>query len=218
MNLKEKINPKHTALIIIDIQNDFASPDTRFFRAKRGGDLSLVEPMINNLKRLIPLAEKVGVFVAYTQQIFDKSKLNDLQKEQYDLDDKLITCDINTDGYKFYQLDPPSEKIYPKYNFNIFSNDKLIKDLEQRGIKTLVITGMDIVFCVENAVRIGYDLGYKIVVPKNSVAGNAKYQDLINKTFDVIKSTFGSLVVSDEIVAIWSEYVRKPILEESKKD
>lgn len=132
MDLKDKINPKYTALIVIDIQNDFASPEKKYFRANRGGDLSMVDPMIDKLEKVIPVAEKAGVLVIYPQQIYDRSKLNDLQKEQYDLDGKLVTCDIKTDGYKFYRINPPESKIYPKYNFNIFSNDDLINLLRER--------------------------------------------------------------------------------------
>jgi len=80
MTLEEKIAPKYTALIVIDIQNDFASPDKRFFRASRNGDLSLVDPMIDKLEKVIPVAEKAGVLVIYTQQIYDPSSLNELQK------------------------------------------------------------------------------------------------------------------------------------------
>src|SRR4030067_1321944 len=153
--LLEKVTPINTALIVIDIQNDFASPDTRFFRAGRGGDLSMVDPMVDKLERMIPIAERVGVSVFYTQQIYDRKKLNELQKEQYDLDGKLVTCDINTDGYKFYRIKPPKEKVYPKYNFNIFSNTDLLSALKIKNIKSLVLTGMDIIYCVETAIRNG---------------------------------------------------------------
>lgn len=81
MNLEEKINPVNTALIVIDIQNDMANPDPKYFRASRGGDFSLIDPMIDNLEKVIPVAERAGVFVAYSKQVYDPSKLNCLQRE-----------------------------------------------------------------------------------------------------------------------------------------
>jgi ureidoacrylate peracid hydrolase len=203
MEFREKIDPKHTAFVVIDIQNDFASPDSRFFRASRGGDLSLIDPMIDKLEETIPVAKKAGVDIIYTQQIYDPSKLNKLQIEQYELDGKLKTCSIDTDGYKFYRIDPPKKDVYVKYNYNIFSNGDLRKRLIIKNIKTLVITGMDIIFCVDTAVRNGFDLGYKIVVVEDMVAGNAKYIDWNKKTLDIIKYGYGMVVTSTELIEAW---------------
>lgn len=76
MELKEKISPRHTALLVVDIQNDFASPDGLL--AKEGRDMSMVEPMIEKLQTLINVAEAISVPIFYVQQIYDQSKLTDL--------------------------------------------------------------------------------------------------------------------------------------------
>ena len=39
-SLEELVDPKHTALIVVDMQNDFCHPKGAF--AKRGSDLSMV--------------------------------------------------------------------------------------------------------------------------------------------------------------------------------
>lgn len=202
MSLEKKLNPGHTALLIIDIQIDFASPEGLL--AKLGRDLSLVEPMINTLEKVIGVAKKAGVLTLFTQQIYDRNKLNDLQKEQYDLDGKLITCDVNTDGYKFYRINPSKDKVFIKHNFNCFSNLDLVKTLKNNGIKTLVITGMDTIFCVETAMRNAFDLGYKIVIPKDLVAGNAKRMALHNKTLEMAKQ-FGVVIKSDDLIKFWGK-------------
>lgn len=206
MNLKDKINPNHTALIVIDIQNDFASPEGLL--VKGGRDMSMVSPMIEKIQKTISIAEQAGIPVFYTQQIYDRSKLTDLQKEQYDLDGKYVTCDITTNGYKFYKISPKSEFTFIKYNYNIFSNPELEKALNIRGIKTLVITGMDTYWCVETAIRNAFDLGYKVVVPEDLVAGNAKNLDLHNRTLELVRRTFGALSTSSEINKIWRQEIK----------
>lgn len=202
MALKDKLIPEQTALLVIDIQNDFASPSGKL--AKFGRDLSQVEPLIDNLEKLIKVASKANVLTLYTMQVYDRENLNDLQKEQYDLDGKAITCDIDTDGYKFYRISPPESETYVKYNFNAFSNQDLITRLKENNIKTLVITGMDTIYCIETAIRNGYDLGYKIVVPRDLVAGNAKHQDLNEKTLQLVDKSFGVLTTSEELITLWS--------------
>jgi len=206
INLKDKINPNHTALIVIDIQNDFASPDGLL--AKGGRDMSMVEPMIEKIKKTISMAEQVGIPVFYTQQIYDRSKLTDLQKEQYDLDGKYVTCDINTDGYKFYKISPNPEFTFIKYNYNIFSNPELERALNKRCVKTLVITGMDTYWCVETAIRNAFDLGYGVVVPDDLLACNGKHLDLHNRTLELVKRTFGVVTNSSEINSIWEQSIK----------
>ena len=201
--LNEKINPDETALLVIDIQIDFCSPEGLL--AKRGRDLSLMEPMIGKLQNLIQYAEKHKVLTAYTQQIYDRTKLTDLQKEQYDLDGKLITCDINTEGYKFYKIDPPKDNIFVKHNFNAFSNQKLLETLQKNNSKTLIITGVDTQYCVETAIRNGFDLGYKIVVPEDLIATNANKLDMHNRTLELVRKVYGVVVTSADILSAWEK-------------
>jgi ureidoacrylate peracid hydrolase len=204
MNLTDKVNPLTTALVVIDIQNDFCS--SKGVLAKRGRDLSLMDPMIDTLEDFIETARNKNVLTLYTQQIFDRSHLNPLQLEQYDLDNKLVTCDISGDGYGFYRLNPPVDSVYVKYNFNAFSNPDFQRILEKRGIKTLVITGVDAQFCVETAIRNGFDLGYKIVVPSDLIATNAKKVEVMNRTLDLVRSTYGVVTTSIELESIWNTY------------
>ncbi len=199
--LSEKIKPEHTALLVIDIQNDFCAPDGLL--GKRSRDLSLMDPMIDKLIRLITTADNKNVLTIYSQQIYDPQKLNPLQKEQYDLDGKLITCDISTSGYKFYRINPPLEKVYIKHNYNIFSNPKIIEILERHRIKTLIITGVDSQYCIETAIRNGFDLGYKIVVPEDLIATSAKHIDMQNRTLELVRKTYGVVVKCDDLVNLW---------------
>lgn len=158
--------------------------------------------MIEQIKQLTTLCEEVKIPVFYTQQIYDRTKLTDLQKEQYDLDGKMITCDINGDGYKLYKLNPPADRIFPKYTYNVFSNSNLSSELSSRGIKTLIITGVSTQICVETAIRNGFDIGYKIVVPRDLVATTSKDPGTQERTLRLVEKTYGVVVDSAEITAI----------------
>lgn len=200
MNLQTKLDPKITALLVIDIQNDFCSPSG--LMASLGKDVSGMDSMIEKIKRLAGVCEVAGVPIFYTQQIYDRSKLTDLQKEQYDLDGKMVTCDIRSDGYKLYKLNPPADRIFPKYTYNVFSNSDLSNELFSRGVKTLIITGVSTQICVETAIRNGFDIGYKIVVPRDLVATTSKDPDTQERTLRLIEKTYGVAVDSAEIMAI----------------
>ena len=202
MELKEKLDPKHSALLVIDIQNDFCAPDGLL--ARRGRDTANVEYMVDRLQKFIQVTEAAEVLTLYTQQQYDRTKLNELQKEQYDLDGKLITCDVETDGYRFYRINPPADKVFVKYNYNAFSSPDLLAVLESHDIKTLVITGVDTYYCVETAIRNGFDLGYKIVVPEDLVAGSSKHPELSERTLELVRKTYGVVSTAEEVANIWT--------------
>jgi nicotinamidase-related amidase len=95
--------------------------------------------MIENLRQTISVAEKAGVSIYYIRQMFDRSKMSPMKLEQYDLDGNLITCNIATDGWHFYKLNPPEELVYTKYNYNAFSIPEFVGSLQQKKIRTLVL-------------------------------------------------------------------------------
>lgn len=200
MDLRAKLNPASTALLVIDIQNDFCSPSG--VMASMGKDVSGMAIMVEKIKKLAAVCDANGVPVFYTQQIYNRSKLTDLQKEQYDLDGKMITCDINGEGYMFYKLNPPTDRIFPKYTYNVFSNLDLSNELLNRGVKTLIITGVSTQICVETAIRNGFDIGYKIVVPRDLVATTSKDPGTQERTLRLVEKTYGVVVNSSEILAI----------------
>ena len=62
-SLKERCDPRVAALVVVDVQNDFVSPDGS--AGKRGEDVSAALAMVTNLLRLINEARRVGLTVVY---------------------------------------------------------------------------------------------------------------------------------------------------------
>lgn len=203
MKLADKLNPKHTALLVIDIQNDFCSPTG--VMAAKGKDVSRMDELVRGVQKLADVCDMHHIPVFYTQQIYDRAELNDLQKEQYDLDGRLITCDIEGDGWEFYGLAPGDDQVYPKYNYNVFSNEKLQKDLQDACIKTLIVTGVSTQICVETAIRNGFDFGYKIVVPEDLVSTTSNDPMTQQRTLILVKKTYGVVTSSENIMSILSD-------------
>lgn len=200
MNLQDKLHPATTALLVIDIQNDFCSPDG--LMASMGKNVSGMEYMIEKIALLEKACNNRGIPIFYTQQIYDRTKLTDLQNEQYDLDGKMIICDIAGDGYKFFKLNPPANRVFKKYTYNVFSNSDLSNELSERGIKTLIITGVSTQICVETAIRNGFDIGYKIVVARDLVATTSHDPHIQERTLRLVTKTYGVVADSSEIIRI----------------
>ena len=63
--LPELVDPAHTALLVVDLQNDLCAGGGIF--ADRGADISMYEEMMPRVARLIDAARAAGVMVIYTQ-------------------------------------------------------------------------------------------------------------------------------------------------------
>ena len=57
ISIEDLVNPKHTALLIIDVQNDYA---------KRNGRL-LYPQLVKNLVRVVEAARRTGLLIIYIQ-------------------------------------------------------------------------------------------------------------------------------------------------------
>ena len=71
--LKEIVNPAHTALIIIDPQCDFCS--SQGFLAKRGLDMSRIQSAVPRLNNFIEQCRKTAVLVVWVKEVFAENKM-----------------------------------------------------------------------------------------------------------------------------------------------
>lgn len=64
--LREVLSPQHTALLMIDMQNDFISAEGKF--ALGGRDSSAIQKIVPTCRELLDAAREAGVFVVHIQQ------------------------------------------------------------------------------------------------------------------------------------------------------
>jgi ureidoacrylate peracid hydrolase len=194
------IDPKTTLVLVIDLQNDFCHEKSVLSRNRsRNRKCALA------IYKFVKEVKKQGVKIAFTQQIYDKSKLTSRQKHYYKKYGN-ICCKRGSFGAKYYQYTPPKDKLFTKYNFDIWQNNKFIKFLDKNKIDTLIITGVEILCCVLYAVLGADERGFNIVVPKDLVSGadgDAKKQkDLLN----IMGTLYGPVVSSKDILRILNKH------------
>jgi nicotinamidase-related amidase len=79
--LVERVDPGGTALLVVDVQNDFCHADGLFGR--RGYDLSAMSSMARRLRRLVNAARHSDVLVAFVRATYDEAVLGDPIAENY---------------------------------------------------------------------------------------------------------------------------------------
>lgn len=123
LNFKD-INPNKTLVLVVDLQNDFCHPKSALKRKRSKNRQCALA-----IYKFIEEAKKRGVTVAFTQQIYDESKLTQRQKQYYKKRGSTICCKKNSFGAEYYQYQPPKNRLFIKHNFDIWQIRNFVKFL-----------------------------------------------------------------------------------------
>jgi ureidoacrylate peracid hydrolase len=207
-SLKERCDPRLAALLVVDVQNDFVSPEGS--AGKRGEDVSAALAMMPNLIGLIEAARRVGLTIVYIRTTH--SEWTDTASWIYRSSQKsgLSTCREGTWGAEFYEGIFPraSERVVIKHRYSAFINTDLNTVLKARGIQSVLVCGVATNVCVETTARDAYMFDYYVtVIDDCSAAYDAR---LHMATLENIRRHFGLVASSAEIGGIWSALPQKP--------
>jgi nicotinamidase-related amidase len=107
-------------------------------------------------------------------------------------------------GHDFIdELQPwPGELVVDKPGYSAFEHTDLQAWLEQRGIETLILTGVTTEVCVSSTLRTAVDRGYRCITVRDACASS--YADLHAATLATIGvegGIFGQVMDSAAVVA-----------------
>ena len=85
-------------------------------------------------------------------------------------DDGLLAT--GSDNWQVYhELKPQeNEKIFNKYYNSIFKNSGLKEHLDSKSITNLTFVGMQVEFCIDTSVKVGFEYGYKITIVEDAIS------------------------------------------------
>ncbi len=183
-SLPEILKPQHSALVVVDMQNDFLHPKGKFAGVWKR-DISQMQSTVPHILGLIDAARKAHVPVIFTKGYEDvkyRKPGPDMRRavrwEEKDGDGS-VNSESGTFGSEFYEEINPQEGdiVVEKHKWTAFDGkDKdgktLQEILEKLGVRTLVITGVVAETCVETTIRDAYGNDYFVIVAKNSIGSN----------------------------------------------
>jgi nicotinamidase-related amidase len=208
--LDELVDPRHTALVVVDMQRDFCTPGGAFDRL--GVDISMYPAMVPRLARLIEGARAAGVRVVYVLMTTFPGRLIE-SPAQIRFNRRLHLAanggeplDYTTDGSVGQQVIPElpvedGDMIVKKYRSSGFWGTNLDMLLRSNAVQTVIVTGCTTEGCVESTARDAMFNDYYVVVPEDCVASDDREQHdasmlLMRHRFDI--------ATCDEILAEWS--------------
>ena len=211
------LDPRTTALVIVDMQEYFLNPASPFSRdceravpgvlahfQERGR--GVVEP---TLRRLLDVFRARGMRVVYTTVASELSDGSDLMPifRQRNVASRTAIGDVaipaRTDAWAriVAALEPrPGELVVNKTTYGTFSSTGLDHTLRSLGITSLVIGGVVTNVCVETTARDAADRGYNVVLLDD---GSAAFSPEIHEsTLLSFQGPFGRVRTSDEVLAL----------------
>ncbi|WP_417783364.1 cysteine hydrolase family protein [Terasakiella pusilla] len=149
-----------SALLLIDIQDDYLSPDLPFpFPADQ------VDQLLTNSTQVIDHAQTSEMEIIYIQHIFD-GFLGRLTSRLFLKGHGVCS----RKGIKITERLPlRSDHIFVKNKRNAFTNPALDSFLNDRGIQHLYLAGLDGIYCVNSTAKGALDQGYQITLIEDAI-------------------------------------------------
>lgn len=202
IGLSEVIEPAHTAVLVIDMQNDFCAPGGHT-EVNLGKDVADCQAAVAPIERLVAAARRAGALVVWIKADYDRAYLSPpIHARQVARGIADAYCVAGSWGAEFYRVNPgDDEPVIEKHRHSAFIGTELDQVLRDRGIRTVVVAGVQTHVCVESSLRDASARGYYVVVPGDCVGSFDR--DLHDKTLRCVEMHFGEVVDSAELLASW---------------
>lgn len=196
IDLKGMIDPAKTALVVVDIQVDFAAKDG--LAGTFCEDLSPVEAAIDRIEELIPRMRKAGATIAFmrvvTRPETDSTALRTLM-ERRGMPGGEAICRAEGGGADYYRVSPePGDIEIEKLLFDSFHGTDFDAQLRARGIDTVLMTGITTECCVDSTARTAFHNGYNVFLVSDACAAYEPHLHV--GTLNVLSQNIGLLTTS----------------------
>ena len=209
--LNEIIDPAHTAVLVIDQQNDFCHPKGYYAEVLKL-DVSMTRALTGPINQLTAAARAKGAMMIFSQFVIGKGFTTDspmwlamhANAGLKSLDQERFYTVDGTWGVELYEemVVEPTDHIIRKYRASCFKDTILEFLLKQHGIKTLIIAGQVTEGCVESTIRAARDADYYTVLAKDAIGSTSK-----ERHDRVMAGWLGRTPcpTSAEIIATWND-------------
>lgn len=202
LTLSEKLAPRSSALVVVDMQNDFCAPGGYVDRVM-GKDVSAAAAVAAVIDRLLAAARAAAVPVVWLRADYSRARIPDSMKVKLEARGISATCCApGTWGADWFAAAPAGgEAVVTKHTYSGFSGTDLERRLAALGRRTLVFSGVQTQVCVESTLRDAHSLGYFCVVPEDAVGSHTPA--LHRATLDNVRFLFGDVCAAADVLAAW---------------
>ena len=208
--LAELVDPRHAALVVVDMQRDFCKPGGAFERL--GISISMYSEMIPRLARLVDGARAAKVLVVYLLMTVLPDRASESPAQirfnmrmhlSHGEGEPLRYTEDGSEGQKLIEelTVEDGDLVVKKYRSSAFWGTNLDMLLRSNGVQTVIVSGCTTEGCVESTARDAMFNDYYVVIADDCVASDDREQHdasmlLMRNRFDIAGS--------EQILREWS--------------
>jgi ureidoacrylate peracid hydrolase len=198
----EWVAPHRTALVIIDCQVDFGSPEGEM--ARRGADVTACQVAVRKAEELTDAARAAGVPVVFVRLLTHPGGENRIMREskQRQGDNEPDLCVEGTPGADFIGPRPQAgEAVVSKNHFSAFARTGLADQLHAQGVDTLVLAGLTTECCVQSSAWDGFERDFHIFLAEDACAA---YEEALHRhALKALQLSAAIVVPVKDLAAAW---------------
>jgi len=178
---KALVDPKHTALLVIDLQTYFQQ---------------IVQPVLGNIKKVIQFCRQKNIPVIFTQHGHTNAASDGGVLGEW-------WGQVILHGTKDWKFIPemkigPEDRVLQKKRYSAFFQTDLEKLLQSKGIKDLIISGVMTNLCCETTARDAFMRDYRVFFLIDGTATGKEDHHLA--TLKNLGYGFAYLMTCDELI------------------
>lgn len=202
-----KLDPKRLALLVIDLQIDFVSPDG--YLAKRGYDVAPVRAILPAVRAVIEAVRRLGGLIVYTRQgyradLADMTPYERFRRQRGGLEGTRVLV-RGSPGFEIVPELPvlPEDAIVDKTANGAFTYTDLEQVLRVRQIEHLLFTGCTTDVCVHSTLREAHDRNFQCLLIEDACAsGDAYAHAAAVHMVTVEDGVFGAVAKAADVVRV----------------
>ena len=201
LHIYESLDPARTALIVIDMQNNFLQEGAL-------SEVPVAREIVPNINRLAAAMWQAGGSVAWVQASIKRegptawtSYFNHVASDEFS---NRVSAAM-TEGSESFDLWPGLDvvdgdlrSVKNRYSAFLPGASDLPEQLSSRGIDTIVITGTLTEVCCESTARDAMMLNYKTIMVSDGNASRSDEEHMA--TLRVFLQCFGDVCTTDEVI------------------
>jgi nicotinamidase-related amidase len=199
-DLSRQFKPANTALIVIDMQNDYCSAG--YYLDKAGYDIDRLRWPVAPIQRVLEAARRAGLTIIYTRQYHVPGAQEDTAGEQGGGSFPRTALKGEAGWEIIPELAPQAaETVLDKTTCSAFVSTDIQELLKSKAIGTLIFCGNTLDVCVHSTLRSANDLGYDCITLADCCgAVNDGLYEWSLESIKVENGVFGAVMESPQLI------------------
>jgi biuret amidohydrolase len=200
-----RLDPARLALLVIDLQIDFVSPDG--YLAKRGYDMTPVRAILPTVRAVIEAVRRAGGLVVYTRQgyradLADMTPYERFRRRRGGLDGTGVLV-RGSPGFEIVPELPVmrGDVIVDKTANGAFTYTDLEQILRVREIEHVLFTGCTTDVCVHSTLREAHDRNFQCLLIEDACASGDPYAHAAAVHMVTVEDgVFGAVAMATDVI------------------